>query len=142
MNDPHVPDPSSPPAPDASALISRLRRTPHLTPAEFDALPFGAIKVDREGTVLAYNVSEARLANRKPERVIGKNFFTEVAPCTNVETFGETFRQGMAKGRFNITFPFVFPFPSGTVNVWVTLYHEATDEFAWIFVEQRQRPNG
>jgi hypothetical protein len=36
-----------------------------------------------------------------------------------------------------VVFPFVFTFPNRPVNVYVTLHHEAGEEFAWIFVEQK-----
>ncbi len=62
-----------------------------MTREELDALPYGAIKLDRQGTILSYNASEARLSGRTPESVIGRNFFTEVAPCTQVREFYDRF---------------------------------------------------
>lgn len=48
-----------------------------------DALEFGVISMTLDGTVDRYNAFEARCAGLTRERVLGKNFFTEVAPCTN-----------------------------------------------------------
>ena len=53
------------------------------TVVELDTLPFGVIAMSLDGTVEAYNVAESKLAGLTPERVIGKNFFSNVAPCTN-----------------------------------------------------------
>ena len=53
------------------------------TAAELDTLPFGVVALGLDGTVEAYNVAEAKLAGLTPDRVIGRNFFTTVAPCTN-----------------------------------------------------------
>jgi photoactive yellow protein len=98
------------------------------------------IQLDRQGVVMAYNDSEARLARRTPEEVIGKNFFTEVAPCTNVKEFAERFHAGVARGRIFQTFPFVFTFPNRPVNVMVTIAYDAPDPHAWIFVDQSPLP--
>jgi photoactive yellow protein len=52
-------------------------------PARYDALDFGLIAMDLDGTVLAYNRVESEFARVAPERALGLVFFTEVAPCTN-----------------------------------------------------------
>jgi photoactive yellow protein len=48
-----------------------------------DALPFGVVAMVPDGTVTAYNTAEAALSGLTPSRVVGRNFFTSVAPCTN-----------------------------------------------------------
>ena len=53
------------------------------TALQLDELPFGVVALALDGTVEAYNTFEARLAGLTPGRVIGRNFFTNVAPCTN-----------------------------------------------------------
>ena len=53
------------------------------TVVELDTLPYGVIAMSLDGTVEAYNLTESKLAGLTPERVIGKNFFSSVAPCTN-----------------------------------------------------------
>ncbi len=53
------------------------------TVVELDWLPYGVIAMSLDGTVDAYNLAESKLAGLTPERVIGKNFFSNVAPCTN-----------------------------------------------------------
>jgi photoactive yellow protein len=52
-----------------------------------DGLPFGVIRLTGDGVIEAYNDTEARLARRSAASVIGKHFFNEVAPCTNVQAF-------------------------------------------------------
>lgn len=54
-----------------------------LDEAAIDALEFGVIRMGLDGVVVAYNSYESRLAGISPTRVLGKHFFTEVAPCTN-----------------------------------------------------------
>jgi photoactive yellow protein len=116
--------------------LKRLETVRHLSLEELDELPIGVIKVTREGTVLTYNASEARLAQRNPGDVIGKNFFTDVAPYTNVQECAGKFWRGVERGWTHEIFPFIFPFPHGTVQVSITIEYEAQDDCAWIFVEE------
>ena len=112
------------------------QRIDSLTEADFDALPFGAIKLDAEGRILKYNLYESKLAERDREEVIGQNFFTEVAPCTNVQEFAGRYRQGMASGELNTTFPYRFLFPKKIVDVEITLVLSADGQSAWVFVKE------
>jgi photoactive yellow protein len=47
-----------------------------------DELPFGVICLDEHGTIVQYNLAEARLARLDRSRVLGKDFFRQIAPCT------------------------------------------------------------
>jgi photoactive yellow protein len=87
-------------------------------------VPYGLVVLDREGRVVAYNDTESRLARLAKDRVIGKNFFLEVAPCTRVREFEGRFR-AFAAGETRTmveTFDFVFQFAHGTqhVSIFVT----------------------
>nr|WP_269156170.1 phosphonate transporter [Pandoraea apista] len=48
-----------------------------------DALPFGVIGFTSDAIVTTYNATESRNAGLSPQRVLGKHFFEEVAPCMN-----------------------------------------------------------
>jgi photoactive yellow protein len=61
-------------------LYDELER---LSASELDALEIGVVQMDPAGTVTAYNQTEARLSGLTSEQVVGKNFFNQVAPCTN-----------------------------------------------------------
>ena len=106
---------------------------------ELDRLPFGAIRLDREGKILSYNRTEAELAGRQKESVLGKSFFTEVAPCTNVREFAGRFREGVAKGSLHMVFPYVFDDQMEPRNVWVTLFYSNETDTAWVFVREDRR---
>jgi two-component system, chemotaxis family, sensor kinase Cph1 len=99
-----------------------------------DDLPFGAIRLSRDGTILGYNRFESRLTGLHPSRVIGRNFFTEVAPCTNVQEFAGRFRDGIAKGELHAVFPYVFNF-NPPRQVTVTLYFHKPSGNAWVLVK-------
>src|ERR1700685_3049932 len=51
--------------------------------ATLDALPFGVIGMTLDGTVTNYNAAESGLSGLTPANVIGRHFFSAVAPCTN-----------------------------------------------------------
>jgi photoactive yellow protein len=51
--------------------------------ATLDALSFGVIGMAPDGMVTSYNIAEGRLSGLTPTNVIGRHFFSAVAPCTN-----------------------------------------------------------
>ena len=112
------------------------QRIDSLTEDDFDALPFGAIKLDANGRILKYNLYESRLAGRDPSEVIGQNFFIEVAPCTNVQEFAGLYRKGIAEGKLDTTFPYRFLFPNRVVDVEITLILNPDGASAWVFVKE------
>ena len=48
-----------------------------------DSLPFGVVGMAPDGKVTSYNVAESRLSGLTPAKVVGRHFFSAVAPCTN-----------------------------------------------------------
>jgi photoactive yellow protein len=107
-----------------------------MSESQLDTLPFGAIRLDKEGTILSYNLSEAALTGRQKEKVIGRNFFTEVAPCTNVQTFAGRFREGVAKKELHAIFPYRFDFQMAPRDVTVTLFYSKQTDSVWVFVRE------
>lgn len=107
-----------------------------MTKQELDALPFGAIRLSAHGTILSYNATEARLTGRAPERVLGRNFFRDVAPCTDVQEFHgrfvELFKEpGSLLSEFTFEFPFDPP-----MRVQITLLRDRGDNSVWALVER------
>jgi photoactive yellow protein len=105
----------------------------NLTSAEYEALPFGSIKLDRAGRVTLYNQAESALARRNAQEMLGKHFFEEVAPCTNNAKFrgrlDELIRGGVKSARFD----YLFLFPWGSKPVRIQLWVPDADT-RWIFV--------
>jgi photoactive yellow protein len=92
-----------------------------LSEAEIDELPFGLISVDGRGDILQYNSYESRLARLSKERVIGRNFFRDVAPCTAVQDFMGRFERFVQEpGDGAESFDYVFPFTFGRQHVNIT----------------------
>jgi photoactive yellow protein len=118
--------------------LQDLERIDRMSVQELDALPFGAIRLDRDGNILTYNMTESRLTGRDPKRVIGRNFFSDVAPCTNVQAFAGRFREGVAKKEMHAIFPYRFDFQMAPRDVTVTLFYSKQTETAWVFVRDAE----
>ncbi len=89
--------------------------------AEIDALPFGLISVDHDGNIEQYNSYESRLSRLSKERVVGRNFFRDVAPCTAVQDFMGRFQRFVQEdGDGAESFDYVFPFSFGRQHVNIT----------------------
>ncbi len=70
-----------------------------ISDADADRLPFGMIRMDGEGRLVAYNAKESALSGLRKADVLGRNFFRTVAPCTCVEEFEGLVRKMMASER-------------------------------------------
>ncbi len=80
----------------AAAPTFFFNRIDSISEAELDSKPYGVIQLDGEGRVLRYNAFESQLSGLNQQKVIGKNFFTQIAPCTGVQEFYGRFKEGMA----------------------------------------------
>ncbi len=107
-----------------------------LDDSKVDELTFGAVKVDKDGKILAYNEAESQITGRKKENVLGKNFFTEVAPCTKTDIFYGKFKEGVEKGDLNVLFEYTFDYQMAPTKVKVHMKKSLTDEHYWIFVKR------
>src|SRR5437763_1672035 len=85
-----------------------------LTSEDFEALPFGSIRLDRADRVTLYNQAESALARRDAAEVLGKRFFEDVAPCTNNATFRGRLEELTRKGGKSARFDYLFLFPWGS----------------------------
>jgi photoactive yellow protein len=113
---------------------NHLHALVEMSPEELDVLPVGAIRLGRDGTVLGYNQAESRLSGLLAERVLGRNFFTEIAPCTNVREFAGEFHEGIKRGELYAVFPFLFNFrPPKLVTVTMYLYKPSGN--VWVLVK-------
>jgi photoactive yellow protein len=87
----------------------------------FDELPFGGIVVDNDGVVIEYNEYETHLSHLERARVLGLNFFHDVAPCTAVQAFEGRFREFLrSKLAVSESFDYRFRFSHGAVDVTIT----------------------
>ena len=75
---------------------------------DINVLPFGVVKMDLTGKILEYNMAEAELTGTDPAWALGKNFFNEVATCTNTPAFYGKFVEGVKKVFLNAVFNYSF----------------------------------
>ena len=102
-----------------------------------DALPFGLIAVSADGTIEQYNAYESKLARLPKERVIGRHFFRDVAPCTAVRDFQGRFERFVNEpGDGAESFDFVFQFPFGRQRVNITFLRSAKSRGVKILVNR------
>lgn len=76
---------------DATDLFDALNAA---SATELDELPFGVVRMNAALEVVAYNRAEAALSGLDPAWVLGRRFFTEVAPCTNNQLVADKFQRG------------------------------------------------
>ena len=113
---------------------SLFEKIDSLTPEEVNMLPFGAIELDTSGTILKYNDFESALTGVPRASAIGKNFFTQVAPCTNVQEFHGRFQKGVDAQQLHETFRYHFAFKDNPCNVTITLLFSEVTRTVWVFV--------
>ncbi|MGP6190933.1 MAG: putative bifunctional diguanylate cyclase/phosphodiesterase [Vulcanimicrobiaceae bacterium] len=111
-----------------------------LTREELDSLPYGVITLDRRGIILRYNYAEAAFARHTPEASIGLNFFTDVAPCTNVHAFKGRFDEFVRSPDSGVEqFDFTFAFRRGSQGISITLLGKAGHDEINLIVRGRDQ---
>ena len=107
-----------------------------LSAQEIDELAFGAIQLDAAGVVLSYNAAETSITGRKPEAVIGRNFFNEIAPCCNTPSFRGVFDAGVQAGNLNAIFDYVFDYRMNPTRVKIHMKKAVAGDTYWVFVKR------
>jgi photoactive yellow protein len=95
---------------------------PGLSSEALDSLPFGVIELNRSGEVIKFNCAEETLSGRSRNDVIGRNFFSEIAPCSDVKEFRGRFEEFLDTSKRAAQFDFVYYFDTGTVAVMITFF--------------------
>lgn len=107
-----------------------------MTQEAFDNLSFGAVEIDRNGKILRYNKAEGDITGRDPKTTLGKNFFKEVAPCTNSVEFYGKFEDGVRRGSLDSLFEYTFDYEMRPTKVKVQMKKESQKDSYWIFVKR------
>ncbi len=103
---------------------------------ELDKLAFGAVELDAGGRIIKYNAVEGAITGRDPRSVVGKNFFTEVAPCTNRPQFKGVFDTGVRDNNLNTLFEYVFDHQMKPTKVKIHMKRAISSGSYWIFVKR------
>lgn len=91
--------------------VRALTRPEPLLVDVIEHMPLGVILLDREGRVVLYNGAEEQLAGRTRDRVLGRDFFNEVAPCLAVERLAGYFQANIGRRAIDLQFDFSFALP-------------------------------
>ena len=140
MSDPSALPDAAPAAPgpptpaDTGEHSALLAAADAMTPEELDALPYGMIQLDANGRILKYNAVESRLASLAQEQALGKQFFTEIAPCTKVQEFYGRFRDGVVRESLDTAFQFHFAFKQQPRDVTVRLFYSRRTRSVWVMI--------
>ncbi len=107
-----------------------------LTRADVDALDFGAVKLDDDGTGLIYNRYQSQLASVDPLDAEGRSCFTEVAPCTNNRLFAGRFQAGVANDSLSEAFGYTFTYRLRPTMVRIEMHRDSASGDNWLFVKK------
>ena len=127
---------------DAGRASAVLEAADAMSPDELDALPYGMIQLDASGRILKYNAVESRLASLPQARAIGKQFFTEIAPCTKVQQFYGRFKDGVVRESLDTSFQFHFAFRQAPRDVTVRLFYSRRTRSVWVMISDHQSVRG
>jgi photoactive yellow protein len=114
-------------APDLAARIEQVSQH------ELDNLPFGVILLDREGTVLFYSATEARLSDYG-EVPLGQNLF-DISRCLGSDDFRGRIARAMEAGPVNLEmgWPGDFGDPQRKLSIRV---QSSRSGGMWMFIER------
>ncbi len=115
-----------------------LQSADEMSPVELDQLPYGMIQLDGTGRILRFNAVESRLSSLPQQQQIGKQFFTEVAPCTKVQEFYGRFKEGVTREALDTSFQFHFAFKQNPRDVTVRLFYSKRTRSVWVMVSDRE----
>jgi len=116
---------------------AELKNLPSLSREQLDGLEYGVVKVEDDGSILIYNRYESLLANMPVASAEGRNFFTQVAPCTDNRLFFGRFTEGVLAGTLDLTFAYNFTYKMRPTTVDVQIYRDAATKTNWLLIKKK-----
>ncbi len=117
-----------------ASVVSRLGT---LDQNSADQCDFGIVEVDDAGVIRLYNKWEQQLAGISLQQAVGRNFFLEVAPCTNNKLFLGRFRQGVQTGALDVAFNYTFTYKIRPTGVAIHMFRHTASQKNYVFVKRR-----
>jgi photoactive yellow protein len=102
--------------------------------AALDLLEFGVVRMDQAGVVVDYNAFESQIAGLSSAKVIGRHFFTAVAPCTNNFMVAERFE---TEAELDDVIDYVFTLRMRPTKVRLRLLKAPTHSHMYLLVERK-----
>ncbi len=123
------------PAPSAGSALDTITVAQIETMGEtaLDALPFGVIGLDRGGVVVLYTAAESRYAGLPRETVLGRHFFTAVAPCMNNALVAARLE---AEGDLDVVIDYVLTFRMRPTRVKVRLVKSRASALRYVLIQR------
>lgn len=106
-----------------------------LSEAELDALPFGAVRLDDDRRVHVFNRAERELSGWGDRKRIGRDFFAEIAPCMNNDSFRGRIEQAMKAGALDLEFGHVGDFSDRERELNVRVQSASAGGY-WLFIRR------
>jgi len=104
--------------------------------AQLNKLAFGNVERDANGKILKYNAVEGAIAGRDPKAVIGKNFFTEVTPCTHRPEFKVVFDASVCAKNLKTLFEYAFDHQIRPTKAAIHMKRAISGDTCWMFVKR------
>lgn len=101
--------------------------------AALDAVAFGVVAMADDGMVVSYNRAESQLSGMTPANVIGRHFFSQVAPCTNNFMVAHRFE---TESVLDAVFDYVFTFAMRPTAVRLRLLKQPGHRHMYLVVER------
>ena len=98
-----------------------------------DDLAFGVVRMRSDGEVVEYNTLESSMAGLSKERVLARNFFTDIAPCTNNYMVAERF---LSEPELDATLDYIFTLRMKPTAVRLRLLRSATAVHMYLLVKR------
>jgi len=118
-------------APDLARQIERLSQY------ELDTLPFGVILIDRDGTIVFYNRTEAQQSGYG-EIPLGRNLF-EISPRMRSNDFQGRIKRAMDEGPVDLEFGWAGDYADPTRDLRLRVVSSSHNGI-WIFIERDTPP--
>lgn len=122
---------------DGEDPLDRLYKMPD---EEFNSLPYGAILLDTNATIIKYNRTEGEITGRDYKAVLGRQFFTELAVCGVGPHFHGRFKQACLSAQYDLVFPYVFHYQMPETSMLVRMAIEprstGTKKAIWVLVRR------
>jgi photoactive yellow protein len=107
---------------------------PLMAPEKLHDLPLGVIKLDDAGNIIFYSKGESKLSGFSADEVMGRHFFTDVAPCTNNRLVYRPFQEGILNGVLNMEVSYTFTYVMRPTNVRLHLFRHQDTQTNWLLV--------
>jgi photoactive yellow protein len=111
------------------------RTVERLSIEALNALPFGVIRLDPTGRVTFFSRTESKQSGFGDRNALGRNFFTDLAPCMGSDAFQRRIDQALAAGTLDLTFEQIGDFDDAERELRVRVA-SATGGGQWVFIQR------